>query len=272
MRLEVTPRHPLSVLGAHLGDAHGGASAPLRGDGPAPGGLRAGPGAGVRRSASTWTASATTCTTSTSCPPARRVELTSRSVVETRRRAACAADGDRPDDLLLLPVPGRGRLRRDGGWPSATGRATSNPAAAVEDGAGPARPSAISRDFEYRPLSTTVTHGRGRGAAAAHRRLPGLRSPRIAVARAMGVPTSYVSGYVHAGRGVPPIGASHAWAEAWLPGRGWIGYDATHPVRAGKNHVRVAVGRDYRDAAPTRGVYVGAARGELDVSVEVRPL
>jgi transglutaminase-like putative cysteine protease len=43
-------------------------------------------------------------------------------------------------------------------------------------------------------------------------------------------------------------------------------------VRAGENHVRVAVGRDYRDAAPTRGVYVGAARGQLDVRVEVRQL
>ena len=48
----------------------------------------------------------------------------------------------------------------------------------------------------------------------------------IAVARAMGVPTRYVSGYVYAGGGMPTVGASHAWAEAWLPGRGWLGYDA----------------------------------------------
>jgi transglutaminase-like putative cysteine protease len=94
----------------------------------------------------------------------------------------------------------------------------------------------------------------------------------IAVARAMGVPARYVSGYVYSGSGATSVGASHAWAEAWVPGRGWLGYDATHPVRAGEQHVRVAVGRDYRDAAPTRGVYVGAARGQLDVRVEMTPV
>ena len=65
-------------------------------------------------------------------------------------------------------------------------------------------------------------------------------------------------------------GASHAWAEAWVPGTGWVGFDATHPVRAGENHVRVAVGRDYRDAAPTRGVYVGMATGAMNVNVRTR--
>jgi transglutaminase-like putative cysteine protease len=49
-----------------------------------------------------------------------------------------------------------------------------------------------------------------------------------------------------------------------------VGFDATHPVRAGENHVRVAVGRDYRDAAPTRGVYVGMATGTMIVNVRTR--
>jgi transglutaminase-like putative cysteine protease len=90
----------------------------------------------------------------------------------------------------------------------------------------------------------------------------------IAVARAMGVPTRYVSGYIHAPGAATT--ASHAWAEAWVPGRGWVGYDATHPVRTSENHVRLAVGRDYSDAAPTRGIYVGSATGTMDVSVRTR--
>jgi transglutaminase-like putative cysteine protease len=93
----------------------------------------------------------------------------------------------------------------------------------------------------------------------------------IAVARAMHVPTRYVSGYIHVAReSGDREGASHAWAESWVPGKGWIGYDATHPIRAGENHVRVAIGRDYRDAAPTRGIYVGAAIGTMEVSVKTR--
>ena len=91
----------------------------------------------------------------------------------------------------------------------------------------------------------------------------------IAVARAMGVPARYVSGYIHF-PGERESSASHAWAEAWVAGRGWIGFDATHPVRTTPHHVRLAVGRDYTDAAPTRGVYVGSATSMMSISVKTR--
>ena len=91
----------------------------------------------------------------------------------------------------------------------------------------------------------------------------------IAVARAMGVPARYVSGYIHLPKwGQSARAASHAWAEAWVRGRGWIGFDATHPVRTTPHHVRLAVGRDYTDAAPTRGVYVGSANSTMTISVK----
>jgi transglutaminase-like putative cysteine protease len=93
----------------------------------------------------------------------------------------------------------------------------------------------------------------------------------IAAARAMGVPARYVSGYIHF-PGEKIGTASHAWAEAWVSGRGWIGFDATHPVRTTAHHVRLAVGRDYTDAAPTRGVYVGSATGAMTISVKTRAL
>ncbi len=93
----------------------------------------------------------------------------------------------------------------------------------------------------------------------------------IAVARDMGVPARYVSGYIHS-PGERTATASHAWAEAWVPGRGWIGFDATHPIRTTPHHVRLAVGRDYTDAAPTRGVYVGSATGVMAINVKTRAI
>jgi len=90
----------------------------------------------------------------------------------------------------------------------------------------------------------------------------------IAVARAMGVPARYVSGYIHLRGDKTSFTASHAWAEAWVTGRGWIGFDATHPVRTTPHHVRLAVGRDYTDAAPTRGIYVGSANSTMTISVK----
>ncbi len=93
----------------------------------------------------------------------------------------------------------------------------------------------------------------------------------IAAVRTAGIPCRYVSGYIYEGAGETVVGASHAWGEAWVPDRGWTAYDPTHPGLAAEHYVRVAVGRDYRDAAPTRGVYVGAATSSLEVSVEIRP-
>jgi transglutaminase-like putative cysteine protease len=93
----------------------------------------------------------------------------------------------------------------------------------------------------------------------------------LAVARAMGVPARYVSGYIHLPKwGEKAVTASHAWAEAWIAGKGWVGFDATHPVRTTPHHVRLAVGRDYTDAAPTRGVYVGSAGSSMSISVRTR--
>lgn len=130
---------------------------------------------------------------------------------------------------------------------------------------------AISRDFTYDPAVTNVYTEVAEVLELRAGVCQDFAHLFIAAARAMGVPARYVSGYIHLpGEGGVMEGASHAWAEAWIPGSGWVGFDATHPVRAGENHVRVAVGRDYRDAAPTRGVYVGMATGAMNVNVRTR--
>ncbi|MGD0301328.1 MAG: transglutaminase family protein [Bryobacteraceae bacterium] len=96
----------------------------------------------------------------------------------------------------------------------------------------------------------------------------------LALVRRVGIPCRYVSGYLFhkAGDHVRSTeGATHAWVEAYLPGTGWVGLDPTNDILAGEHHVRTAVGRDYADVPPTRGVFKGEASSELTVAVRVAP-
>lgn len=116
--------------------------------------------------------------------------------------------------------------------------------------------------LEYRS-GTTAVHGE---LAAAIRQGAGVCQDFahlfITVARHWGIPARYVMGYL-----APGICsdneefATHAWAEALVPGAGWIGFDATHTLLANDHHVTVAVGRDSYDAAPQRGSFKGASSG-----------
>lgn len=205
-------------------------------------------------------------------PAHELVQVTSRSLVETGLAAERrpSDDEETPEDFLLFrpPVvdaPAVHRMARRH-QPEELGRAAMVEAALDE------LTVAISRDFEYRPETTTVTTAVDEVLRLRSGVCQDFAHLFLASARALSIPARYVSGYVYSSPGGVMVGASHAWAEAWVPGRGWLGYDATHPVRAGEQHVRVAVGRDYRDAAPTRGVYVGAARGQLQVRVEIAPV
>lgn len=91
----------------------------------------------------------------------------------------------------------------------------------------------------------------------------------VAAARHLGVPTRYVSGYVHvAGDGISET-ASHAWAESWVENLGWVGFDVTNMICANDAHVRVAVGPDYAACAPVRGVRRGGGEERMDVQVRV---
>lgn len=94
----------------------------------------------------------------------------------------------------------------------------------------------------------------------------------IAIARQWGVPARYVSGYVYDpdSTGQRPD-ATHAWVEVFLPTLRWVGFDPTHNVTTGERYVPVAVGRDYGDAPPSRGVYKGDADSDLFVAVSVAP-
>jgi transglutaminase-like putative cysteine protease len=134
----------------------------------------------------------------------------------------------------------------------------------------------VNERFAYEPNVTTVastsqdllTLGRGVCQDFAHLWL--------GLCRARGIPARYVSGYIWNGDGRQEQ-ASHAWGEAFLPGHGWLACDPTNfnPAtcgQVGEQHVRVAVGRDYRDVPPTRGVFRGGARETLTVDVRVTRL
>lgn len=96
----------------------------------------------------------------------------------------------------------------------------------------------------------------------------------LSIARSWGIPCRYVSGYVYSDRtsrdrSVPD--SSHAWLEAYIPSVGWVGFDPTNNHITADRHIAVAIGRDYTDVPPSKGVYNGAARGELAVAVKVTP-
>lgn len=96
----------------------------------------------------------------------------------------------------------------------------------------------------------------------------------LAVARAMGLPGRYCSGYLHpnadAGIGHAVVGESHAWVELWAGD--WQGFDPTIGWPVGERHVLVARGRDYGDVTPLKGVFHGGPTAALEVGVELTRL
>lgn len=91
----------------------------------------------------------------------------------------------------------------------------------------------------------------------------------IACSRALGVPARYVSGYLWSDHAEM---ASHAWAEAWVQGLGWVSFDPANRQCATDAYVRLAIGFDYADASPVTGVRAGGGGEALDVSVTIAPL
>lgn len=139
----------------------------------------------------------------------------------------------------------------------------------------------LSRDvyasFEYSPKSTRVDSPIDEALETRRGVCQDFAHIFIALARQIGIPSRYVSGYLlHAADSADRSsdGATHAWVEVLLPDLAWVGFDPTNDLIAGDRHIRVAIGRDYADVPPTRGVFKGisAVRSELAVSVHVGPV
>jgi transglutaminase-like putative cysteine protease len=133
---------------------------------------------------------------------------------------------------------------------------------------------AVYQTFDYSPRSTRVDSPIDEALASRQGVCQDFTHIMTALVRAIGIPCRYVSGYLYHGatnidRSTP--GATHAWVETMLPGLGWVGFDPTNDLVASNRHIRVAVGRDYDDVPPTRGVFTGEAGGEIAVDVKVEP-
>lgn len=87
----------------------------------------------------------------------------------------------------------------------------------------------------------------------------------IAAARAIGFPARYAAGYLHLGESGGTI--RHAWTEIFVPVVGWLGVDSAYRHTTNDHYIRVAVGRDSRDAAPVRAVLRGGLAVPLEVQV-----
>lgn len=132
---------------------------------------------------------------------------------------------------------------------------------------------AIYHAFDYEPgvteadspIDIALAQGRGVCQDFAH--------VMLAICRAWGIPARYVSGYLFTDRSEGDRSdpdATHAWVEVFLPSLRWIGFDPTNNVLAGERHVAVAIGRDYGDVPPSRGVYKGDGDSKLAVGVSIR--
>jgi transglutaminase-like putative cysteine protease len=133
---------------------------------------------------------------------------------------------------------------------------------------------AIYNWFEYVPKATRVDSPIDHAIEARKGVCQDFAHIMIALVRHVRIPCRYVSGYVcqrEDRQDRSRDGASHAWVEALLPDLGWVGFDPTNNLVAGDRHIRTAVGRDYADVPPTKGIFKGNAASELTVSVRVAP-
>lgn len=129
--------------------------------------------------------------------------------------------------------------------------------------------AAVNGAISYRKGATEVNEtatqafARGEGVCQDHAHV------FVACSRAVGIPARYVSGYFYPGD-VAQV-ESHAWVDVWLGEQhGWMSVDVTHGMLAGGRHCRLAVGRDYMEACPIRGVRRGGGLESMQVTVSVQ--
>ncbi len=129
---------------------------------------------------------------------------------------------------------------------------------------------AVSDAVAYRPgtthAKTTASEAlaQGEGVCQDHAQI------LCAIARAAGLPARYVSGYLFASSDGVPHEAAHAWAEVFVPGLAWVGFDAANRCCPDDRYIRLGSGLDAQDAAPIRGSARSAGTESLTVQVAVQ--
>ncbi|MDJ0978735.1 MAG: transglutaminase family protein [Erythrobacter sp.] len=199
-------------------------------------------------------------------PGANEVIVTSNGTVETRDNAGVI--GQHSGHMPLWSFLGQTPLTKPGPRMRALIREVSGP----EDGERldylHALSARIRELVEYDRAGSDVDTSAeeavatGKGVCQDHTHI------FIGAARAADIPARYVSGYLMMNDRVEQE-ATHAWAEAHIDGLGWVGFDISNGISPDPRYVRVATGRDYRDAAPVTGISFGQAEQLLTVHVQV---
>jgi transglutaminase-like putative cysteine protease len=136
--------------------------------------------------------------------------------------------------------------------------------------------AAVKRDFAYQARESEGTQS---PLVTLERRSGSCRDFAlllIEAVRCLGFGARFVTGYLYDpileggnGDSTQGAGSSHAWAEIYLPGAGWVEYDPTNGLIAGENLIRVAVSRDPAQAVPVEGSFIGDAEAFVAMDVEV---
>ncbi|WP_099252243.1 transglutaminase family protein [Mycobacterium sp. shizuoka-1] len=210
--------------------------------------------------------------------PHTELEVTASSVVETEhpeppaesvswQELASEAVRDRFDEVLSPThyTPASRRVERVGRRLAKE----NDPQAAVIAAA-----QWVHSELEYVP-GTTGVHSSGIDALREGKGVcQDFAHLTLILLRGMGIPSRYVSGYLHPKRnavvGDTVDGQSHAWIQAWTGG--WWNYDPTNDSEINEQYISVGVGRDYADVTPLKGIYSGEGSTDLDVVVEVTRL
>jgi transglutaminase-like putative cysteine protease len=158
---------------------------------------------------------------------------------------------DEPSDFTGVPLPPLLFLR-----PTGLTRADESLAAFAEPFRGK-----VGTLAGLRELAAALRERNGTGSAA------DATHAFIACCRGLGLPARYVSGYVYDPKVAMRV-AMHAWAEAWAEER-WRSFDIARDDLVGEAHIKIAVGADYLDACPVRGVRVGGGSETLTAQAQV---
>ena len=196
---------------------------------------------------------------------AQDVVITCRGIVETEDKAGVL--GMHAGQLPLWAFLGQTDLTR----PGPRIRQLIAAAGRSDEGILPTLhnlSTTISERVGYETGQTHVNTTAEEAAAAARGVCQDHAQIFISAARTIDVPARYVSGYLMMNDRTEQE-ATHAWAEAWVQGLGWVGFDVSNGISPDPRYVRVATGRDYRDAAPITGISFGPAAEELTVSLAV---
>lgn len=221
------------------------------------GGLR---GAGFRDGAGDWIESWSVR------GPADRIEVTVTGQVETADLAGMLK-GHRESVHPLVYLRDTKATEADAALAELAATSVEAGASPLENGHALAR--AVSGAIAYRPGVTAARTSAAEALALGEGVCQDHAHALIAAARSIDIPARYVSGYLLADHEGRAHEAAHAWAELWIDGLGWVGFDPANECCPNDLYVRIGSGFDAQDAAPIRGIASGPGSETLDVTVAV---